>query len=303
MQLKLAGGTVVTYDDAHDLFAVPVGDPDRAGGGPLSVCLRINNRCHFQCHKCRSASAAGGCRDEEVQPILQTLSALAPMRILWCGGETTLSPRLGEYVAWSHGKGLLNVVTTNMAAGDPLSGLAGSFFYQVGIHGTDAHAFKNSTGWNLFDAFARHFEHLFELGHAVTAALTIQADWQDNLERCLNWLKAYPLRRLLISNTADAGSNLFGGYTVQAADIEQMRSTVQALAPQFPVVFPWSPGSQTEGVIVIDAVPDGSAFAKINGATVSGREMFLGVLNQLGPANVRHYTGQRIYLPQTGERR
>jgi hypothetical protein len=303
MQMKLAGETVVTYDDAHDLFAIPVGNPAGTSSRPLSVCLRINNRCHFKCHKCQSASTASGCRDEDMQAILQTLAGLAPLRILWCGGETTLSPRLGEYVEWGHNKGMRNVVTTNMVAGDPLGGLAGSFFYQVGIHGTDAHTFKNSTGWNLFDTFTRNFEHLFELGHAVTAGLTIQADWQDTLERCLHWLKAYPLRRLLISNTAEAGSNLFGGYTVQATDIERMQSTVQALAPQFPVVFPWSPGSETEGVIVIEAVPDGSAFAKINGSTVSGREMFLGILNQLGPANVRHYTDQRIYLPQTGERR
>lgn len=296
MHLILSSGAVMEYDEVHDLFLF-----DKAAavetGGPLSICLRVNNRCPFKCNRCQSVTTAGSCRDYDLDAILQALARLAPLRIVWYGGETTLSPRLSEYIEWSLDKGLIHVVTTNMATGDPLSGLAGSFMYQVGIHGTCSQEFRNRTGWNLFDVVKRNFDQLFDRGHAVAAGIVITADWVAMLENFLHWLNGYPLRRLLISNSNEAGANPFGVHTLHGPEVVRMKRLVEDLAPQFPVIFPLTKQIEAEGTVIVEPVTDASAFAIINGEKIPDSDAFIQTLRRLGPHNLNRLTQTEYYLP------
>ena len=94
------------------------------GQHPLRIHLRVNNRCRFKCNHCQGKSNEGVCTDYTLDPILDALTLLAPLQIIWCGGEPLLSPRL-----------------------------AGRFVYHVEIHGSDLMDFKQSTGWDLFNEF------------------------------------------------------------------------------------------------------------------------------------------------------
>lgn len=283
----------VTYDSFHDVLRI---GPHVQGVNaviPLSVRLKVNNRCNFRCVRCLTDNTPGGCADFDLNGIVNALGECAPLRMVWSGGEPTLSPELRNYLAFSVTRGCYNIVATSMTQGDPFAGLAGKFFYDVSIYGTTKKEFVNYTGWDLFSTFERHFHSLFQRGHAVCATIRLHAGWRDFLVKQMRWLRSFPLRKLQILPLRDVSKQ----NPQVSADDAEIKKIIRNVAPGFPVAVAFTGTNLPDACISIEAATGSSAFARLNGEPMDNRSNFLMALKRLGPETTNCFTTQYTYYP------
>ena len=263
------------YNLDRDLF---IGDntPKSDPAIPLSICIAPLVSCNLRCGTCLSDSGPDG-RPRPWPALFEVLEWMrpwAPVRLVWTGGEPTLYPGLIEAMRLAASMGSHNVVCTNSAARDPCGELAGEFFYSVSIYGIDRATFLRETQCDKFSRFVTIFEELFHRNHKVVASLRVDIKSQNRVPEYLNWLAAYPIRKVTILNTRLQGRLTCDSAPLNAHQLEHLRRQVEALSLPFPTVFPSTPSNHDSrgGLLVIERPPDLFGSIVVNGKLCSSLE-------------------------------
>lgn len=286
-------GNDAAYCKEHDLFFGSAAT-NREPSKPLSVCIGTGTRCNLVCAVCSSDSKPRGrfVAHEQLEQLLGWLKQFAPLRLVWSGGEPTLLPQIRALVEASIDHNFHNVVTTNMSAGDPLVGLAGQFSYAVSLYGTDEASYFGFTHRRGFLDFRRHFDTLFANGQIVCVNLRIESGWWKYVPACLAWLKAYPIKKLLLSNTRPGGRVLGTHRVADEGELDELLRYLRSEPTTFPIVYPapQTIGQIEQGYLYMEPVPDalgsvlvagrmcrgaGEVIAAIGGRAAANRKLFL----------------------------
>lgn len=229
----------VYYDDAHDLFLPSHCNPP-THGLPLSICISVGTKCNLCCNVCLSSSHPHGFLPSEhaLVGILNELRGWPGLRVIFSGGEPLLHPSLPSLVEAALAYGAFPVVSTNATQPDSLSPFAGRIFYQLSIYAITAQAYTSYTHRRLFRAFVRNVEALLDHKHKITASLRVCREWRHYVPTTLNFLRQWPLRKLLVRNTDRLGRNTNRAQPVPARDLEALKYTLVESGLPCPIVYP-----------------------------------------------------------------
>lgn len=192
------------YNRSRDYFVTDK-RPPKILARPLSISLRVGCYCNLSCSVCLSDS--GPQRSYErvaFAPLLESLSELVPLRVVWTGGEPLLYD-IEDELEQSIEVGFFNVVTTNLTSKDPFRKLAQKIFYDVSIYGWDRQSYSLFTGRDCFDRVEKNLHGLFDAGHLVGVSIRVDANWRNYLPRLLDYVSQFPVRKLLLLNTLLVG--------------------------------------------------------------------------------------------------
>lgn len=288
----------VTYDNHRDMFFT---DDMREAKLelPLSICIRVTYRCNLSCNTC--LADAGADLDftvGDITPLLKALSDYSPIRLVWTGGEPTLNVDLLRYVQRSMSLGYWNVVSTNMTCGDPLASIAGQFFYNVSLYGHDPSSYIKHTGKDVFNLFVNNFANLFSKGHKVVVTIIADSNWRERIPPLLHWLRAYPVRKLLITSLTYQG-RCYGSTTISKKDLTALNDYVIRCRLPFSVILPSKNSIQLvkQGYIVFHKAKVNEATSwMINGVPFSNGSELKNNLRTIAPLNSRLFTHQNYYI-------
>jgi hypothetical protein len=290
-------GNDAAYCKEHDLFFGSAAT-NREPSKPLSVCIGTGTRCNLVCAVCSSDSKPRGrfVAHEQIEQLLEWLKQFAPLRLVWSGGEPTLLPQIRALVEASIDHNFHNVVTTNMSAGDPLVDLAGQFSYAVSLYGTDEASYFDSTHHRRgFWDFRRHFDTLFANGQIVCVNLRIESGWWKYVPACLTWLKAYPIKKLLLSNTRSGGRVLGTHRAAGESELAELLQYLQSEPTTFPIVYP---APQTVGKIEQGYLYMEPALDTPDSVLVAGR-LCRGADEVISAVAARAADNRRLFLMQS----
>lgn len=288
--VECGGG--IKYSTQRDMFFRVPGASCTSRENPLSVCVSLGSLCNLRCKVCLNPSDSESFSWQGLSDLIQVFESLAPLRVTWSGGEPTLYEYLPKLLEAALCANIANVVATNMTQPDCLGHLAGQFFYAVSIYGVETSVFSEYTGHDRFNSFVRHFEHCLNVGHKICASIRLQDGWRSYLPEQLEWLRKYPIRKLVLSNTLDRGRNLLGAKAISGNECRSLRSVLADARLPFPVIYPQSQTSDCiqGGYVVLEA--DSRTFLKLNGRLILTPSECATQLKSYAAANVKLFTLQ-----------
>lgn len=283
------------YSIERDLFIRDDSSP-RVLPRPLSISLRVGLYCNLACPICLSDSGS----DKTYAPftfvtLLKALSRLAPLRLVWTGGEPLLYP-LQSDLERSMELGFFNVVTTNLTLEDSISRFAGQVFYNASIYGWDEYSYLEATGRDYFNRVDRNLHRLFEAGHLVGANIRVDAHWHRYLPALLDYVREFPFRKLLVMNTLPVGRIPHGVHALSQGMCSEVEAFLGLSGLPFPVILPYvstlSPYSHKGYISVEGAVQREGAFL-VNGVLCSSAMKATREIERNSRDNFRLFTLQK----------
>lgn len=301
MNVRICEGT--WYDKHRDLFFTEE-YPPRILERPLSLSFRVGWYCNLACKVC--LSDAGPHRVFEpfsCTHLLEALSELKPLRIVWTGGEPLLYS-IEDDLKRSIALGNLNVVATNLTATNLPREVGQEVFWDVSLYGWDEQSYLSFTGKDIFTRVERNLLSLFDAGYSVGVSIRVDVEWVRYLPHMIEYISQFPIRKLLLLNTLLIGRLVPGVRPVSSEMYKQLEAFIQSSKLPFPTVLPYVPlpsGVPDEGYLLIEKGRGSEDTFLVNEIPCSSMSELVQEILRNGRANFRLFTLQQYCVPSDSD--
>ena len=293
----------LVYSPDQDLFYKSA-EMDIATKKPVCICMRIGSKCNLNCNYCIGDIDIwkGSPSYEKTIKVLNALTVWSPLRIVWSGGEPSLYEYLPNLISASIKNGNYNVLTTNLTFNkkirDQLDGFKGKVHFNFTIYGISRRTFINHTCMDLFDLFEENLNHLFNMDHLVSVTIIITNKWQEYLPLYLNWLKKYPLRKILLLKLSLTGRQNIEVSPASYEQLQKLEQYLKILDSKIPIVYPPPESSirYKTGQIVVQASNDNAIHSIVNQKICETEQEFFNQIEPYIGANRKLYSTESYIL-------
>ena len=199
---------------------------------PITV-WNITRTCNLRCVHCYSDSMSaqypGELRWEQMQAVVDDLTAYQVPSLLLSGGEPMIHPRFFDLVDLATAKGLKLTISTNGTLITPIKAalLKAANVAYVGISldgiGKIHDEFRRKEG--AFEAAVRGFRNCHEVGQKTGLRLTLTRHNVENIEQILDFIEEQEIQRVCFYHLVPAGR----GSGLQVLRPEEARAAIDKL--------------------------------------------------------------------------
>lgn len=287
------------YDKHRDLFFTEE-YPPKILKRPLSLSFRVGWYCNLDCKVCLSDSGPHRVfKPFSFTHLLEALSELKPVRIVWTGGEPLLYS-IEDDLKQSITLGNFNVVATNVTTTNLPREVGQEVFWDVSLYGWDEKSYLSFTGRDVFRRVERNLYALFDADYSVGVSIRVDVEWARYLPRMIEYISQFPVRKLLLLNTLLIGRLLPGMRSISRNMYKQLEAFIKSSNLPFPTVLPYVPlpsSAPDEGYILIEKGEGLNDIFLVNEVPCSGMSELLQEILRSGPANFRLFTLQQYCMP------
>jgi len=290
------------YDKYRDLFFTEEKPPSILER-PLSLSFRVGRYCDLTCKVCLSDSGPHRAfKTLSFSHLLEALSELKPLRIVWTGGEPLLYDIVDD-LKQSIALDNFNVVTTNLTTTNLPREIGQEIFWDVSLYGWDKQSYRAFTGKDVFRRVERNLHSLFNAGYSVGISIRVDLEWTRYLPCMIEYISQFPIRKLLLLNTLLVGRLMPGIHPISTEVCEKIEAFVKSSNLPFPTVLPYVPlqsNDAREGYLLIEKRLGSKDIFLLNEVPYSCISELVQEILKNGRANFRLFTLQQYCMPSEG---
>lgn len=225
---------------------------------PITV-WNITRTCNLRCVHCYSDSQAlqypGELTWEQMEAVIDDLSAYQIPSLLLSGGEPLIHPRFFDVVEKASAGGLKLTISTNGTLITPekatLLKQANVAYVGISLDGIGAvhDQFRRKEG--AFDGAVRGFRNCHEVGQKTGLRLTLTRHTVQNIEQILDFIEQEQIQRVCFYHLVPSGR----GSTLQVLSPEETRHALDTLIAR---VEAWHKQGVTRELLTVAGPADGA---------------------------------------------
>lgn len=223
------------------------------------IVWNITRTCNLRCVHCYSDSMAqqypGELDWDQMQAVVNDLSAYNIPSLLLSGGEPMIHPRFFDLVDLASAKGLKLTISTNgtLITAEKAAQLKAAEVAYVGISldgiGKIHDEFRRKEG--AFDAAVRGFKYCHDVDQKTGLRLTLTRHNVNNIERILDFIEEQKIQRVCFYHLVPVGR----GTELQLLEPDESRKAIDTLIDRVEL---WHSKGDTREVLTVTQPADGA---------------------------------------------